>query len=87
MNRELEEAQFDAARWKAVALHLAECHAASLESAPKSMSQRERRRLQSICNWAINHLSGGGYDRGTLRRATERADLILARLREAASKP
>ena len=42
--------------WKWVASYFIECHAASLESIPKSGSQRERKRLRRICDLAASVL-------------------------------
>jgi hypothetical protein len=48
----------DSEHWKFVAAYLASCHAASLESLPKSGSKSERRRLTSICKKAAAYLRG-----------------------------
>ena len=48
----------DAQHWRFVAAYLASCHAATLESFPKSGSKSERRRLTKICNKAALYLLG-----------------------------
>lgn len=45
-------------KWKAIAAYLASCHAATLESLPKSTSQYSRNRLVSICEKAMKFLRG-----------------------------
>jgi hypothetical protein len=57
-NAELIEAKRDALHWKFIAAYLASCHAATLESMPKSTSKRERKRQTSICAKAAAYLRG-----------------------------
>ena len=45
-------------RMGSLAAYLASCHAASLESLPKSASKRERQRLIAICETAAKGLTG-----------------------------
>lgn len=45
-------------RWKVVAAYLAECHAATLSSLPKSTSKSERKRQIKLCRKAAAMLEG-----------------------------
>jgi hypothetical protein len=48
----------EADRWKLVAAYLASCHAATLESLPKSASKAARARLAQLCRDAAEYLNG-----------------------------
>lgn len=46
----------EAERWKQIALYLADCHAATAYSLPKSTSKSARKRFQSICATSLKML-------------------------------
>lgn len=58
MFREHLEKKQELKRWKAVALYLADCHAANAESPPKSLSKYNRQRYASILMEVIKMLKG-----------------------------
>ncbi len=71
----------DAEYWKAVALYLADCHAATAEydGTLKSTSKARRERFVSICQAAMGFLSRTG----TISLNTGAEDRVMARLRDA----
>jgi len=56
--RERSDLRQDLKRWKAVALYLAECHAANAECPPKSLSKYNRSRYKGILEKAVGFLKG-----------------------------
>jgi len=44
--------------WKRTAIYLADCHAATLEGIPKSISKSERKRMVRLCENASHFLQG-----------------------------
>jgi len=64
------------------AVYLAECHAATLESLPKSASKSSRSRCVTICEIAAKALRGdasGIRYPGTVEHAIERCENAVAR--------
>ena len=57
-DRNNQELLKEVAHWKRVASYLSSCHAATLESLPKSASKSSRERHVSICKKAANMLRG-----------------------------
>lgn len=75
--------------WRAFAAYLASCHAASLESLPKSASASSRRRLKNICLKGAALLEGKeklhqSCSPGGFAKDIERA---IDRCKEAATTP
>lgn len=58
-DREIAELNVALSRWRAVAIDLAECHAANAECPPKSLSKYNRKRYRGILEKAVKFLKGG----------------------------
>jgi len=65
------DAEQEAKRWKAVAVYLADCHAANAECPPKSLSKHNRRRYRGILEKAVGFLKGLCPNHTALTRKTE----------------
>jgi len=62
--------------WKRNAAYLASCHAATLESLPKSASKSMRSRLKGLCELSVKMFKGELSRRSvTVESATERCRL------------
>jgi hypothetical protein len=55
---QIEVLKKESEHWKFVAAYLASCHAATLESLPKSASKYLRDRLVKICEKSVSFLTG-----------------------------
>lgn len=51
-------AEREAARWKGIALFLADCHAATAVWLPKSVGKNARARFKGICETALKMVEG-----------------------------
>lgn len=78
----LATAEQDAAYWKGVALYLADCHAATAYSLPKSTSKSARSRFKSICETALNMIEGKAMPRRTMSTLADVADRLRGGMRE-----
>ena len=66
--RAMGDTSQEAKRWKAIALYLADCHAANAECPPKSLSKYNRGRYKSILEKAVLLIKGVWPDHSTLMR-------------------
>ena len=81
----IRDALADGYEYRAIAYYLADCHAASYESLPKSAAKSSRKRLADICKTAAimlksahfgRHIPGWhGWD-GYVTRVCERLDVV-----------
>lgn len=81
MEDRIRELESERDHWRGIALYLAECHAATLESLPKSASKSTYKRLSAICAWAARELPGLFVtDYSRIQQSLNRSDQILERL-------